>query len=460
MTNIPRLVISGTAGSSGKTLLALGIIRALSRRGLVVAPFKKGPDYIDAAWLGLAAGRACVNLDPFFSDERQLLALFAEGSENADVAIIEGNRGLYDGRDAVGTCSTAALARLLDAPVLLSLNCTKMTRTAAAVVAGIASFEPVRIAGVVLSQVHGARHEAVVRESISHYTEIPIFGALARLRPNPLPERHMGLAAADSAAGSGLELLADTVERNVDLDAVLSAARKSSPLCVFSLWDAPRPAISANSPCIGYVEDEALWFYYPENIEALRRAGAEPVRLSLFDAAPWPEIDGLYLGGGFPELLAERVSTSPKLAVLRQLSEAGMPVYAECGGFMILCESIVIDGKVWPMAGIFPAQAEFCRTPQGLGYVEARGVRESPFHPAGVTLRGHEFHYSRCRLTGEVTATLELSTGTGMGQKEKGACDGILVRNTFASYMHLFAPSVPHWAKRFAAACGAFRQKG
>ena len=459
MVSIPRLVIAGISGGSGKTLLSLGIIRAFARRGLAVAPFKKGPDYIDAAWLAQAAGRPCVNLDPFFSDGEQLRSLLAEGASDADIAIIEGNRGLYDGRDADGSYSTSALARLLGAPVLLSLNCTKMTRTAAAIVAGIASFEPVCLAGVALSQVSSARHEAVVRESILKHTGVSVLGALPRLHPNPSPERHMGLMAVGNAAENCLDLLADTVEQHMALDRVLSAARDAPPLDgVLPLWPEPQTELTASAPVIGYVQDDALWFYYPENLEALRRAGARLVRLSLFDTSAWSGLDGIYLGGGFPELLAERIGASPRLSQLRQLSEGGLPVYAECGGFMVLCRSISVNGVDWPMAGVFSTRAEFCSRPQGLGYVEASVVEENPFHPLGTVLRGHEFHYSRCSAAEKEISTLRLVTGVGMGKRGRAGCDGFLRHNTFASYMHLFAPAVPHWAYRFVAACRTFRR--
>ena len=476
-----RLVISGLSGGGGKTLLSLGLARTLWRRGFSVKPYKKGPDYIDAAWLGLAAGRAATNLDPYFLDEQRLRALFADTAAGSTFAIIEGNRGLYDGRDLAGSCSTAHLARTLDAPVALALNCTKMTRTTAAIVAGLAAFEPIRLAGVVLNQVGSPRHAAMARKSIEHYTGIPVLGEIPRLRENPLPERHMGLPSIhgespdaalhdeESETHAVLDALAELIRANCDVDALISLAQSAPCLPeVGPFWppttpDATDAADATGSggaaasggalrPRIGYVRDAALWFYYEENLEALRRAGARLVEVSLLTPAPWPELDGLYLGGGFPEVLAARLSVSPQLAEIKRLSEDNRPIYAECGGFMILCRALRVDGRDYPMADIFPARAEFRPKPQGLGYVEARVTGENPFHPLGAVLRGHEFHYSRCEALGELTAALRLDPGCGMGD---GGRDGLVTRRTFAAYTHIFAPAVPHWAERFVAACRA-----
>lgn len=516
----PRLVVSGLSGGGGKTLVSLGLARALTLRGLRVKPCKKGPDYIDAAWLSLASGRTPTNLDPYFLSDDRLRALFRASFDDADLAIIEGNRGLYDGRDLEGSCSTATLARALDAPVLLTLTVTKMTRTAAAVVAGLANFEPVRLAGVILNRVGSSRHADLIRRSIETYTGIPVLGEIPRLAENPIPERHMGLVSihdeSPDAPGraellTALDGLAALVDSHLDIEAVLRIARSAPELTdADTFWEepleqsskaarSPRPllpetfpnrgatqgaqpvsaasgaeaerhAVSVEQPVtIGYVRDAALWFYYEENFEALRRAGARLVELSVLSPEPWPaigELDGLYLGGGFPEMVPERLSGSPHLEEIRDYSMRNMPIYAECGGFMILCETLRINGKDYPMAGLFPARAEFRPQPQGLGYVEATVEAENPFHPVGAVLRGHEFHYSRCVALGDLSPTLRLSPGVGMsgpGHRAKGLAaegsdnlrsrDGLLVRNTFAAYTHLFAPSVPHWARRFVAAC-------
>ena len=448
----PRIIITGLRGGAGKTLLALGLTRALHGMGTPVKPYKKGPDYIDAAWLARAALYSCTNLDPFFLSGERLRALVAHTLPVGRCAVIEGNRGLFDGRDVEGSCSTAELARVLDCPVLLSLDCTKMTRTAAAVVAGLAHFEPgVPLAGVVLNHVASERHESIVRRAIETYTDVPVLGALPRLRRNPLPERHMGLTDCTDtlAVDAVLEQLAALVRTHVDISRVSETTRGAAPLPAAAPFWPVAPVCPVARPRIGYVRDAALWFYYDENLEALRRAGAELVELSLLSDSPWPKLDGLYLGGGFPEELAETLSCSPHLGELRALSERNVPLYAECGGFMVLAQAIVRDGREYPMAGVFPVRAEFHAAPQGLGYVEATVMSDNPFHPTGAVLRGHEFHYSRCLSeSDDVTPrVLRLHMGKGMG----GGEDGLLIRNTFAAYMHCYAPSMPHWAERFAA---------
>lgn len=541
-----RICISALSGGGGKTLLSLGLARAFSRQGLAVQPFKKGPDYIDAAWLSLAAGRQASNLDPYFLPPARLRALFRHVMERsgARLALLEGNRGLFDGMDVRGSCATAELARTLDCPVLLSLDCTKMTRTAAALVAGIRNFEPgLRLAGVVLNQVASARHEGILRETITTYTDVPVLGAIPRLRENPLPERHMGLASLcgddlSPQAQEILEKLADVVRDHVDMDRVLALADDlpalpeepdfwdeaawagegftasscegqpavchagtasaagagascegtaptgalsvTSPRATTSdgtqaegcdgtapLSGAPCPADSpkrAAAPRIGYVRDRALWFYYEENLEALRRAGAELVRLSLLDDASWPELDGLYLGGGFPEDWARELAASPHLARLATLAGEGLPIYAECGGFMVLASALERDGQRWPMSGIFPVETRFCPKPQGLGYVRADVVLPNPYFPQGSVLRGHEFHYSLCHepaaVSGRLEHALRLRKGTGMGRDAEGhGRDGLVSGRVWAAYCHIFAPAVPGWAPRFVDLARCYRRE-
>lgn len=507
---IPRLVISGLSGGSGKTLLSLGLTRAFSRRGLVVQPCKKGPDYIDAAWLSLAASRPAANLDPYFLPPEGLRAQFLHACQRdspANLALIEGNRGLFDGRDVTGSCSTAQVARTLEAPVILALNCAKMTRTAAAVVAGLTAFEPgLNLAGVVVNNTGTVRHADQIRQALERYTPVPVLGALPRLRSNPLPERHMGLAPghADPACLSVLDQLADYVEEHLDMDRLKELACSAPPLTPAAPADestarhggddaisvpllppvvktariaAPagntRPDDESSDPeqagcrrqeiprllrtdekrpLIGYVRDDALWFYYEENLEALRCAGADLAELSLLDAAPWPDLDGLYLGGGFPELFGPQIAASPHLMDIRRISEQNRPIYAECGGFMVLCRALALpDGENHAMAGLLPVGTRFFPRPQGLGYVRAVTTADNPFHPAGSVWRGHEFHYSRCEdAAPDLDFVLRLKPGTGMGRAADGdGRDGLCVRNTFACYTHLFAPAVPHWAPRF-----------
>ena len=455
----PRIVISGLSGGSGKTLVSLGLSRLFTRHGLAVQACKKGPDYIDYAWLSLASGRPAACLDPYFLEGKDLLRQFCRvcARQSSDLAVIEGNRGLFDGRDVEGSCSTSHVARLLQAPVLLTMNCAKMTRTAAAIVAGIAGFEPdLKLAGVLLNNVAGERHGTMLRRAVESYTDIPVLGILPRLHQNPLPERHMGLSlnAADEEAHAVLDTLADMVRDHADTDAILALARTAPELPDTAIPD-ETPSAPSSRPRIGYVQDRALWFYYEENLEALRDAGADLIPLSMFDDAPWPKLDGLYLGGGYPELFAEEISASPHLQDIRTLSLSNRPVYAECGGFMLLCRSLLLHDGPRPMADLLPASARFFRRPQGLGYVTARVVADNPFHPLGSTWRGHEFHYSRCEWPqgAEPSCCLELTPGTGMYEKSGVHYDGLLIRRTFGCWTHLFAPAVPHWARLFTDAC-------
>ena len=454
---IARILLAGLSGGTGKTIVSLALARAFRRAGQVVAPFKKGPDYIDAQWLSLAARRPCSNLDPFFHSRETIRSVFQHRSAGSDISLIEGNRGLFDGLDEHGTSSSSELARMLDAPVILTIDCTKMTRTVAAVVQGCAGFEPgLNLAGVILNRTAGERHRSVLVRSMETHTDIPVLGLLPKLRENPIPERHMGLMSDQEYDGSAhLDALADLAEEWLDLEAIARVAASAPdfgprPGPVF-----PGPAASKRAR-IGYVHDAALWFYYPENLEALEHAGAELVRLSILDDAPWPEIDGLYLGGGFPEVFAGRIAANRGvLDHIRALSESGLPIYAECGGFMVLCDTLDMDGASHAMAGVFPLGTSFCPKPQGLGYTEGEVVEESVFFPKGARILGHEFHYSMC-VHGDCAPQRH---GLNMlrGQGSDHGRDGFLVRNTWAGYNHIHALAVPGWADRFVTAAQAHR---
>lgn len=461
MTRTPRIVLAGLSGGSGKTFVSAGLCRALVRRGLAVRPFKKGPDYIDASWLSLAADTPSCNLDPFLLPAPVIAGLFRERAAHADVAVIEGNRGLFDGKDVHGTCSTAELARQLDAPVILVLDATKMTRTAAAVVAGCRNFEPgLNLAGVILNRTAGERHRRILTQCIEELAGVPVLGRLPKAAENPIPERHMGLVSDQEHAGreAALDAIADSIERGVDVDRVLDIARaaRELPPAPPVPWPAPEPV--GAPPRIGYVHDAALWFYYPENLEALRRAGAETVPVSLLSPDPWPELHGLYLGGGFPETQAAALAANADVrARVRTLSAAGLPIYAECGGFMYLCEALELPSGRFPMAGALPLATRLCARPQGLGYVEALVEAANPFHPLGARITGHEFHYSACaEPTSPLPPTaLRMLRGHGMLDGR----DGLVSGRTFAAYTHIHALGCPHWAPNFVRAAATYRDR-
>lgn len=501
MLRIPRLIISGLSGGAGKTILSLGIARGLSRSGLAVRALKKGPDYIDAAWLALAAGSGQANLDPFFSPGERLLTLFAAETAGCDLALIEGNRGLFDGLDLSGTCSTAEVSRILAATVVLVIDCTKMTRTAAALVRGCLDFEKdVRIGGVILNRTGNARHRTLVRQAIETHTGVPVIGMLPRRAEPFIVERHMGLSGMDEykRADGLLDDLADFVSMHVDLAKVRALAESAPPLRTGAFLTpdmavtpqeslgsqllsppsrseelpeaAPDNVRASLRPKIGYVRDAAFWFYYRENLKSLAAAGAELFALSLLDDLPWPGLDGLYIGGGLPELYARQLAANAsKRNLVAALAQQGLPIYAECGGFMYLSRDIRVAGEVFPMAGVFPCSVELHARPQGLGYVEAEVMEGNPYHPVGARFRGHEFHFSRCLLAdaNETSGAAKQSSpkhvlllrkGRGMARTAEGLClDGLLYKNTFAAYTHIYAPALPHWASRFVRACRASR---
>jgi cobyrinic acid a,c-diamide synthase len=458
---VPRLIISALSGGAGKTILSLGLARYWSQSGLSVKPFKKGPDYIDAVWLGRAAGQTATNLDPFFMQDRVLSRLFVEQAEGSDVALIEGNRGLFDGKDTNGSCSTSHLARLLQAPVLLILDCSKMTRTVAPIVQGCAMFEKdLHLGGVILNRTAGARHRSILRKCLEAYTDVPVLGALPKLDDTLIPERHMGLVsdreyAAEDAIAESARILGDWV----DVEGILGVGRQAPAIEApeISLW--PRAQSRDRHVRIGVVRDASLWFYYPENLQALERAGAELAEVSLLEPGEeWPKIHGLYLGGGFPEMMAERLAANTRTKELvRSLAEAGLPVYAECGGLMYLCSSLTTDAETeHPMADLFPLRTGLSAKPHGHGYTRCIVRRSNPFFPVGQEFIGHEFHYSRCHTADgqEVPTCLEMNRGTGLG----GGRDGLLYKNTLACYTHLHALSVPSWAENFVRAATLYKE--
>ncbi|KAB1441550.1 cobyrinate a,c-diamide synthase [Pseudodesulfovibrio senegalensis] len=465
VSKFPRIVVAGLSGGTGKTIVSLGLARAWTRGGRIVQPFKKGPDYIDANWLGLASGRPCTNLDPYFLDAERIRSLFQHRAACAQLNLVEGNRGLFDGMDESGSCSTAELARQLDAPVVLAVDCTKMTRTIAAIVQGCVSLEPgLRLAGVICNRTAGERHRSILRRSIETHTDVPVLGMLPKLKANPIPERHMGLVS-DQEYEAGhyegqahaLDAVADMAEEWLDIDALTSIAEQVPEMATASpLWAEPAREKTVR---IGYVHDQALWFYYRENLEALEHAGAELVRLSLLDEKPWPELHGLYLGGGFPETFAPQLAANgARREKVAAMCRSGMPVYAECGGFMYLCRELEFEGDMYPMAGVFPVSTTFCPKPQGLGYTTAVVEQDNLFHPTGESYRGHEFHYSRCvRNNAEsMDFAVRMERGAGM----HGCMDGAVFRNTFAGYNHVHALAVPWWAPAFVRAAERFRAGG
>ncbi len=443
---LPRLVLAGLAGDSGKSLVSLGLIGALRRRGLDVAPFKKGPDFIDAAWLGAAADAPCRNLDTFMMPHDAILSSLAEGGRDAAVAVVEGNRGLYDGMDAGGSHSTAQLAKLIGAPVVLIIDVTKSTRTVAAQALGCRMLDPdVRIAGVILNRVGTRRQETVIREALAADADLPVLGAIPRLDDQHLPSRHLGLVTAPEhpELKETLERVADIVAEHVDVTALLSAAGEATDLPATAAPAAGRDG--ARDVRIGVLRDRAFSFYYPENLAALEAAGARIESISPLADDELPHIDGLYAGGGFPEIYAAELSANrPLRAQLARRIGEGLPVWAECGGLMYLSRALVADGVAHEMVGTFPVVVEQTPRPQGHGYVKGRADQANPILAEGTELCGHEFHYSRLRDgAGDVPTVIGLTRGVGVGEGR----DGLAVGGAVATYTHLHALATPAWAE-------------
>ncbi len=446
---LPRLVLAGLAGDSGKSLVSLGLIRAFRNRGLNVASFKKGPDFIDAAWLGAAAGTPCRNLDTFMMPQEAILSSLAAEGRDASVAVVEGNRGLYDGMDAGGSHSTAQLAKLIGAPVVLIVDVTKATRTVAAQVLGCRVLDPeVEFAGVILNRVGTPRQEKVIREAIAADTGLPVLGAIPRLVDQHLPSRHLGLVTAleHPEVEETLERVAKIVAEHTDIPALLASADQATDLPpVEETTAAVRATAERRRVRIGVLKDRAFSFYYPENLAALEAAGAQLQPISPLADDELPAIDGLYAGGGFPEVYAAELSANrPLREALAQQIDQGLPVWAECGGLMYLSRALVRDGVAHEMVGALPVIVEQTARPQGHGYVQGRPDRANPILPEGTALCGHEFHYSRLQDgPGEVPTVLELTRGVGVG---KGR-DGLNVGQAVAAYTHLHALATPAWAE-------------
>lgn len=458
MNRFPRLIIAGIRGGSGKTILTLSIIASLKyEMGLKVIPFKKGPDYIDAGWLARVAENPCYNLDPFFIPEDRIKYSLLNHFKG-DIAIIEGNRGLYDGMDSSGSYSTAELSKLLRAPVILVIDCSKATATIAALVLGCMNMDrDVNIAGVILNQVSGKRHEAVIRDAIDKHCHIPVLGAIPRMETE-LPERHMGLLPYQEYGDTEkiVSIVRQIGKRYIDISKIITIAEGAEGLS----WEIKEPFSDRGKTVpvrIGVIRDSAFQFYYPENIEELERSGAEVIEMSALSEERLPDIDLLYIGGGFPETHALSLAENREfINSLRRSVANGLPVYAECGGLMYLGKGLFINDRFYEMANIFPLTFSLERKPQAHGYTIAEVVRDNPFYPSGIIIKGHEFHYSRPIMEDmafDLDYALSMKRGTGIVEKK----DGIFHRNVFATYTHVHAYGISEWTKGMIMAAERFR---
>ncbi len=438
-------MIAAPASGSGKTSLTLGLMAALVRRGQQVAPFKIGPDYIDPGHHAAVCGRPSHNLDSWFCSEAQLRQTFAAGSLGAKLALVEGVMGLFDGVSGGSEeGSSAQIAKWLGLPVLLVVDARAQARSFAAVVKGFAEFDPqLQLAGVIANRVGSERHAEMLQEALASVAGLPpLLGWLPRQEDISLPERHLGLVTAEDLQGDHADKLADWVEQHLQLEALLQLASSR-----VAAENAPVVRPVEKKLRIGIARDQAFCFYYPQNLVLLEQAGAQLVEFSPLSDRRLPDnLAGLYLGGGYPELHARQLAQNVGLRQqILERAEAGLPIYAECGGFMYLCRAI----DSWSMCGLFPAQARMLPRRRALGYRQVELTADSLLGPAGTSVRGHEFHYSDV----EMPATLERCYQLGRRGGEQLTTEGYRCKNVLGSYIHLHFGSNPQVAENFVNFC-------
>lgn len=438
----PRIVFAAASSDSGKTTLALGTIAALRARGMRVAAYKSGPDFIDSAHLGRASGGVARNLDAYLASETLVARSFARGFGDAEIAIVEGAMGLFDGRHGSGEGSTAHVARILDAPVVLVLDCAKASSTIGAIAFGLARYDPrVRVAGAILNRVASDKHAATVRDACLA-AGVPVLGIVRRDDRLHLGSRHLGLEAPGGDAwNAAVASAAEVVERDVDLDALVAAARVTAPIVSDAMLAATPPRVR-----LALARDEAFWFYDEASLDALRDRGAELVPYApLRDPFPG-DVAGAIVGGGYPELHAAALERNVTARDgLRRAIEAGMPAYAECGGLMYACDALETSDGTHAMVGAVPATSTMSAKRSALRYVDARALATGPMFAAGDVVRGHEFHYSQTRYR-ESAHAFALEDGA----------EGFTSANVHASYVHVHLGAHEAAVDRFVAHARAF----
>ncbi len=446
-----RMLISAAHKSSGKTTVSIGLCAALSARGLSVQPYKKGPDYIDPMWLSQACGRDCRNLDLYLMERDDIVSTFVHHS--SDINLVEGNKGLYDGLALDGSNSNAALAKLLDLPVVLVIDARGMTRGIAPLILGYQAFDKdIQVAGVILNNLGGSRHESKLREVIEHYTDVPVIGAIQHDEKLTIVERHLGLMPSNESgeAIKRIREIGSIVNSQVDLDKLLTLSAKD-PL------PAPAKADISAFPSpeklkIGIARDRAFGFYYADDLDALTAAGAELIPFDTLGEGHLPDVDALYIGGGFPEMFARDLEANTSLrAEIRQAIISGMPVYAECGGLMYLSRTLSYQGQSYEMVGAIQGDVVMHSKPVGRGYVHLAENLEHPWPRPNVPakeIRAHEFHYSSLEnLPSDTKFAFRVTRGHGID----GRHDGLVLHNLLASYTHLRTIGSCYWATRFVA---------
>lgn len=445
-----RIFISAAHKSSGKTTISIGLCAALNQNQLNVQPFKKGPDYIDPMWLGQAAGHPCHNLDFYTMSHEEIVTTYSHYADSADISLIEGNKGLYDGLDLDGSNSNAALSKLLQAPVILVLDARGMTRGIAPLILGYQQFDKdVRIAGVILNQLGGHRHEQKLRAVIEHYTDVPVLGAVQRDTNLEIVERHLGLMPSNEAdsARNKIQRLGRVIGEQVDLDQLVRIANAAAPLP-----GQPQNIRTVTEPDIriGIARDAAFGFYYPDDLEALEQAGAQLVFFDTIMDQRLPEVDGIFIGGGFPETQMQGLEQNQSLrSAIRQAIDNGLPCYAECGGLMYLARSIHWREQQHQMVGVLPGDVVMHERPQGRGYIRLTATQDMPWpftEQAEQIICAHEFHYSALEnLPDNLVYAFNVKRGTGID----GQHDGIVYKNLLANYAHMRNTQQSPWVQGF-----------
>lgn len=453
--SIPRIVVAAPMSGSGKTTVVTGLLAALRAQGIKAQSYKIGPDYIDPGYHSLASGRPAHNLDTWLVSKERLADIFMSTMADADVAVIEGVMGLYDGGKN-GVSSTAEIAKLLNAPVLLVVNAKSMGESAAALVLGFKQYDPeVNIAGAILNRLGSDTHRAMIEEALEKL-DIPVFGAIKRNDEMTMPERHLGLVPVEEneRERETVEEIGRVVGASVDLERIISLAKSAPPLDEgrgFSKTAEPKVRIAV-------ARDEAFSFYYPESLAVLRQKGADVVFFSPLKDVSLPVADGLILGGGFPEMFAKELYENESMrASIKAAAERGMPIYAECGGFMYLMRRMTdFEGNAFPMLGVIPGEVVMNRKLQTVGYVSAEMMEDTVLGPKGTTLRGHEFHFSsECEpKAGEDYPRAFIFRRT---RNPKPYAAGYAKGNILGSYLHLHFAGAENAAESFVEACLRFK---
>ncbi|HSG36685.1 MAG TPA: cobyrinate a,c-diamide synthase [Paracoccaceae bacterium] len=446
MTHIPRIMIAAAHKSSGKTVVTTGLAAALKARGQNVAVFKKGPDYIDPMWLSRAAGRPAYNLDFNTMSRGEISGLFARKALGSDISLIEANKGLFDGVAADGSDSNAEIAKLLGAPVVLVIDTSGTTRGIAPLLLGYRAFDPeVQIAGVILNRTGGSRHESKLRAAVETYTDIEVLGAVGANALIGIPERHLGLTTPTDTGltDAFVRKAGETIGTNVDLDRLMAIAASAPPIAA---PEQPEPTPHRSGLRIGVAMDEAFGFYYPDDLDAFRALGAEVVPIDMIRDPHLPQIDGLFIGGGFPEVHAAALSANASMREsVKSALEAGLPAYAECGGLMYLCRTLSWHGQTHPMAGFFDAATVMQERPQGRGHVRFSPSPSALWPMSGPEQKAHEFHYARLEDIDPLPFARQVTRGHGIDGKH----DALVKANTQAGFIHLRNTAQSPWVANF-----------